>query len=147
MVKILVALSILNSSGASPGATEKVAALLVAALVRALSMGSLLWHYRRSLRLLAVAEQEIGDSAGTPLEIVFQEQSYSSFHSRLSLAWDHFHGDIANPCGIIADFCGVIADFCGVIADYCLRDLNKHRKTLFNLVKHHETLLKLSEAS
>ena len=30
MVKILAALSILNSSGASPGATEKVAALVTA---------------------------------------------------------------------------------------------------------------------
>ena len=29
MVKILVALSILNSSGATPGVTEKVAALVV----------------------------------------------------------------------------------------------------------------------
>ena len=36
MVKILAALSILNSSGASPGATKKVAALVVAALVTAL---------------------------------------------------------------------------------------------------------------
>ena len=40
VVKILAALvaaiSILNSSGASPGATEKVAALVVAALVTAL---------------------------------------------------------------------------------------------------------------
>ena len=53
----------------------------------------------------------------SPLEIVFQEQSYSCLHSGLSLAWDHFRGDIDDPCGIIADFCGVIADQCGVIAD------------------------------
>ena len=43
-----------------------------------------------------------------PLEFVFQEQSYSSLHSRWSLAWDHFLGDIDDPCGIIANFCGVI---------------------------------------
>ena len=49
---------------------------------------------------------------------MFQEQSYSSLHSGQSLACDHFHGDIDNPCGVIADFCGVIADFCGVIADF-----------------------------
>ena len=36
-----------------------------------------------------------------------------------NMAWDHFHGDIDDPCGVIADFCGVIADFCGVIADPC----------------------------
>ena len=27
----------------------------------------------------------------TPLEFVFQEQSYSSFHSGRSLGWDHIH--------------------------------------------------------
>ena len=53
---------------------------------------------------------------GAPLEFFFQEQSYSSLHSGQSLAWDHIHGDIDDPCGAIADFCGVIADFCGVIA-------------------------------
>ena len=45
----------------------------------------------------------------TPLEFFFQEQSYSSLHSGLSLAWDHIRGDIDDPCGAIADFCGVIA--------------------------------------
>ena len=50
-----------------------------------------------------------------PSEIVFQEQSYSSLHSRWSLAWDHFRGDIDNICGVIADFCGVITDPCGVV--------------------------------
>ena len=39
MVKILAALSILNSSGVSPGVTKKVAALLVAALVTVLPKG------------------------------------------------------------------------------------------------------------
>ena len=43
-----------------------------------------------------------------PLEFVFQEQSYSHLHSGQSLAWDHFLGDIADPCSVIADFCGVI---------------------------------------
>ena len=35
----------------------------------------------------------------TPSEIVFQEQSNSSLHSGWSLAWDHFCGDIDDPCG------------------------------------------------
>ena len=56
---------------------------------------------------------------GAPLEFFFQEQSYSSLHSGRSLAWDHVHGDIDDPCGAIADFCGVVADFCGVVADPC----------------------------
>ena len=51
----------------------------------------------------------------TPLEIVFQEQSYSSLHSGQSLAWDHFRGDINNPCGVIADPYRVITDPCGVV--------------------------------
>ena len=37
-------------------------------------------------------------------------------HSGQSSAWDHFRGDIDDPCGVIADFCGVIADPCGVVA-------------------------------
>ena len=57
------------------------------------------------------------DVSASPLEFVFQEQSYSSLHSGRSLAWDHVRGDIDDPCGAIADFCGVIADFCGVITD------------------------------
>ena len=48
-----------------------------------------------------------------PSEIVFQEWSYSSLHSGWSLVWDHFGGDIDDPCGVIDDFCGVIADPCG----------------------------------
>ena len=43
----------------------------------------------------------------SPLEFIFQGQSYSSFHSGWSLAWDHVRGDIDDPCGVIADFCGV----------------------------------------
>ena len=42
-------------------------------------------------------------SLETPLEIVFQEQSYFSLHSGQSLAWDHFHGIIANPSIVIAN--------------------------------------------
>ena len=39
-----------------------------------------------------------------------QEQSYSSLYSLQSFAWDHFPGDIDDPCGVITDFCRVIAD-------------------------------------
>ena len=53
------------------------------------------------------------------LEFVFQEQNYSCLHSGQSLAWDHFRGDIDDPCGVIANFFGVITDPCGVIADPC----------------------------
>ena len=56
-------------------------------------------------------------SMRTPLEFVFQEQSYSSLHSGQSLAWDHVCGDIDDPCGVIGDFCRVIANPCRVIAD------------------------------
>ena len=92
----------------------------------------------------------------TSLEIVFQEQSYSSLHSGRSLAWDHFCGDIADSYGVIPNFCSIIADPCSVIADPCgvvlipetsqslwqlVAQLAKHRKTLVNLVKHPETLV------
>ena len=110
----------------------------------------------------------------SPLEIVFQEQSYSSLHSRWSLAWDHFRGNIDDPCGVIADFCRVIADFCGVIAHFCviiaypcyvtIREAigvcpdtdaaipivarpTKYRKTLLNIVKNRETLVKHCDTS
>ena len=85
----------------------------------------------------------------TGLEIVFQEQSYSSLHSGWNLAWDHFHGDMDDPCGVIANFCGVIADPCGIVAipeaigGSTVADaavpivarFTKHRKTL-NIMKH-----------
>ena len=45
--------------------------------------------------------------SAAPLEFFFQEQSYSSLHSGLSLAWDHVRADIDDPCDAIADFCGV----------------------------------------
>ena len=68
-----------------------------------------------------------------PLEIVFQEQSYSSLHSRSgwSLAWDHFHGVIANPCGVVSRPCGncqphstdaAIGDSVGADANCCATD-------------------------
>ena len=85
---------------------------------------------------------------GSPLEFVFQEQSYSILHSGQSLTWDHVHGDIDDPCSGIADFCGVIADPCGVVAIHeaigsgrcgTPARLSKHHKTLLNTVKHHET--------
>ena len=93
-------------------------------------------------------------SSPPPLEFFFQEQSYSSLHSGRSLAWDYVRGDIDDPCGPIADFCGVITDTCGVVAiseaisGRAIADaemqivarLGKHRKTLLNIVKHHETL-------
>ena len=37
-------------------------------------------------------------SVCAPLDIVFQEQSYSSLHSWQGLAWDPFRGIIADPC-------------------------------------------------
>ena len=55
----------------------------------------------------------------SPLEFVFQEQSYSSLHSGRSLAWNHVRADIDDPCGVIADFCEVIDDPCSVITDPC----------------------------
>ena len=36
----------------------------------------------------------------TPLEIVFQEQSYPSFHSGQSLASDHFRGINGDPAAL-----------------------------------------------
>ena len=44
----------------------------------------------------------------SPLEFFFQEQSYSSLHSGLSLAWDHVRSDINDTYGAIADFCEII---------------------------------------
>ena len=79
-----------------------------------------------------------------PLGLFFQEQSYSSLHSGLSLAWDHVRGDIDDPCGAIADFCGVIADPCGVVAIGGRRCGDN--KTLFNIVKHYKTHVKHCEA-
>ena len=76
----------------------------------------------------------------SPLEIVFQDQSYSSLHSGRILAWDHFRGDIDDPCCIIADFCRVIAVPWG---DH--ETLVKHCDTLWNVVKHPEPLLKHPE--
>ena len=77
-------------------------------------------------------------STVTPLEFVFQEQSYSNLHSGWSLAWGHFRLNITNPCGIITNFCGVIAD-------PCVARITKHHKTLLNVVKHYETLVKHCE--
>ena len=52
------------------------------------------------------------------MEIVFQEQTYSSLHSGQSLAWDDFSGVIDDPCSIIdisgwREVSGDIGD-CGV---------------------------------
>ena len=93
-------------------------------------------------------------SRETPLEFFFQEQSYSSLLSGRSLAWDHVRGDIDDPCGAIADFCGVIAipEAIGGCAGAdaatpIVARLAKHHKTLLNIVKHHETLVKHCETS
>ena len=91
-----------------------------------------------------------------PFEFVFQEQSYSSLHSEQSSAWDHFRGDITDPCSIIADFCRVFADPFGVVAipeaiggravvDAAIpivARLTKQRKTMLNVVKRHKTVCK-----
>ena len=81
----------------------------------------------------------------TPLEIVFQEQSYSSLHSGWSLAWDHLHGTIADPSG---DWWLLsrrsMRDSLNIIK-HCETRV-KHRETHVKhrepLVKHHETLVK-----
>ena len=83
----------------------------------------------------------------TPLEFVFQEQSYSSLHSGRSLAWDHVREDIDDPCGAIADFCGVIADPWGDWQQSIVAWLAKHHKTLLNIVKHHKTHVKHCDTS
>ena len=44
------------------------------------------------------------------------ETELLSLHSGWSLAWDHFPGDITDPCCVIANFCGVIADSSSVVA-------------------------------
>ena len=80
---------------------------------------------------------------------VFQEQNYSNFHSGQSLAYDHFD----YPCSVIADFGGVIADPCVAVtipeaisgcaianvAMPIVDWLTKHRKTLWNIMKHLNT--------
>ena len=70
-----------------------------------------------ALRGLTIGSLTLEGKKLSPSEIVFQEQSYSSLDSGWSLAWDHFRGDIDDPCCMIADPCCVITDFCGVIAD------------------------------
>ena len=90
-----------------------------------------------------------------PSDIVFQEQSYSSLHSGRSLAWDHFRGDIDDPCSVIANFCVVITDpWCNRLSPMrrfrSLHDsLNmvNHSKTLWYIVKCWEPLLKHCETS
>ena len=81
-----------------------------------------LFIYRVELHKLAEVLTNTPSKAGvseqllwllTPLEFVFQEQSYSSLHSRQSLAWDHFCSDIDDPNGVIADFCRIADPFAG----------------------------------
>ena len=87
-----------------------------------------------------------------PLEFFFQEQSYSSLHSGLSLAWDHVRGVIADFCGVIADPCGPAAlsrslrrSAAADAATPVVARLAKHHKTLLNIVKHHKTHVKHCE--
>ena len=81
----------------------------------------------------------------SPLEFVFQEQSYSSPYCGRSSPLDHFRGDIAKTSGIIADFCRVIADPCGVVAisdaigGYAVADAAM--PIVARITKHHKTLL------
>ena len=66
----------------------------------------------------------------TPLEIVFQEQSYSSLHSGQSTAWDRFRGIIANP-GALSPIPVVLSLIPAAIRDSAGADAN--------LCKTHET--------
>ena len=83
----------------------------------------------------------------SPLEFVFQEQSYCSLHSGRSLAWDNVRGDIDDPCGAIANFCIVSADPYGPVAlSLFLRRSAVARLAMpivARLAKHHETLLNI----
>ena len=84
-----------------------------------------------------------------PLEIVFQEQSYSSLHLRRSLAWDHFCGDIDDPCGIIANFCGGIAQVWKnypYVSQGCIRMYHKEWFRMYHNVLQvfHDVLLCLT---
>ena len=85
------------------------------------------WHIHTAIVMFQheLFVHSIAASHLAPLEIVFQEQSYSSLHSGRGLAWDHFRGDIDDPCGIIADFCGVIADPCGVTIPKVIGDADR----------------------
>ena len=83
----------------------------------------------------------------SPLEIFFQEQSYSSLHSGWSLAWDHVRGDIDNPCCAIADFCGVIADPYGVVAIPGAIGRRRSLRDSLNIIKHHEIHVKHCDTS
>ena len=62
-----------------------------------------------------------------------QEQSYSNLNSGWSLAWDHFHGLIANPCGIIGR---VVAD----VVIGVLEIVQAPMPIIVRLTKHCKTL-------
>ena len=89
----------------------------------------------------------------SPLEFVFQEQSYSSLYSGRSLAWDHGCGDIdvpVAPSPISAELLPIpevigghaVADMATLI----VARLAKY-KTLLNILKHHETHVKHCDTS
>ena len=77
----------------------------------------------------------------TPLEIVFQEQSYS-VSIQDGVLHGNFHDVIGDPCGTIADPCGVIANPCGDWRLPIVALLTKHCETP---VQQHETLVKHRE--
>ena len=113
-----------------------------------------IWKYK-TWKIICI-QIAVDKRLNTPLEFVFQEQSYSNLHSGQSLAWDHVRGDIDDPCIIIANFCGVIGNPCIIVtipeaigglavADLCAT--RWHRKTSWNtckilwyIVKHCKTL-------
>ena len=59
-----------------------------------------------------------------PLEVVFQEQSYSHLQSGRSLGCDHFRGDIADPCGVTADP-GIPAPQAWAIGNHAVGDADR----------------------
>ena len=97
-----------------------------------------------------IFQEQSYSSLHSGMEFLFQEQSYSSLHSGWSLACDHFRGDIDDPCSVIADFYGVIADFCGVITYPCgigaiPEEVGAPVRSpiVARLAKHHKTLLNI----
>ena len=77
-----------------------------------------------------------------PFGNCYQEQSYSKQQLGWSLAWDHFHRVIANPCGSLTS--RMFWNSCEI-----LKTFMKHCKTLVKyyktLIKHHRTLVKHSK--
>ena len=96
------------------------------------------WKYGMSILILQMElDSHLKKTIMAHLEIVFQEQSYSSLCSGRSWKWDHFHGINANPCGGIADPCGDWSHLEKVQAlMLIIAWLTKHRKTVLKIDKH-----------